>query len=164
MLDLASRGYIAFREEPSGLLGAATRSASTSRRPPATPTTEAQRRLNARRPTARPRRSRSSELRALGRPRRTASSAPDDLPKFGTHVADFDTALEEHVVDRGWFGEAPSKVVARWAGRGVLAIVAGVIALIAGLNIPISGLTLHRRRGDRRRHRGHRLRPGRCRR
>ena len=43
---------------------------------------------------------------------------------------------------RGWFGEKPSKVVARWAGRGTLAIVGGVIALIAGLNIPISGLTL----------------------
>ena len=33
-------------------------------------------------------------------------------------------------------------MVARWAGRGTLAIVGGVIALIAGLNIPISGLTL----------------------
>jgi hypothetical protein len=46
------------------------------------------------------------------------------------------------VVDRGWFGERPSKVVSRWAGRGTLAIVAGVIAVIAGLNIPLSGLTL----------------------
>ena len=43
---------------------------------------------------------------------------------------------------RGWFAEKPSKVVGRWTGRGVLAIVGGVIALIAGLNIPFSGLTL----------------------
>jgi hypothetical protein len=57
-------------------------------------------------------------------------------------VPDFDKALENHVVDRGWFGERPSKVVARWTGRGVLAIVGGVVALILGLNIPLSGLTL----------------------
>ena len=64
----------------------------------------------------------------------------EDLPKFGTHVADFDRALESHVVDKGWFAMKPSKVVSRWSGRGVLAIVAGVVAIIAGLNIPMSGL------------------------
>ena len=67
---------------------------------------------------------------------------PEELPKFGSEVAAFDKALEEHVVSRGWFTEKPSKVVGRWTGRGVLAIVGGVIALIAGLNIPFSGLTL----------------------
>ena len=70
------------------------------------------------------------------------SSRADDLPKFGSEVSDFDAALETHVVDHGWFGEKPSKVVARWIGRGVLALVAGVVAVIAGLNIPFSGLTL----------------------
>ena len=54
--------------------------------------------------------------------------SPTTCPKFGSEVTAFDTALEAHVVDRGWFGEKPSKVVARWAGRGVLAIVAGVVA------------------------------------
>ncbi len=59
-------------------------------------------------------------------------------------MAAFDKALEKHVVDRGWFGEKPSKVVARWTGRGVLAIIAGVVGIVAGLNIPISGLTADR--------------------
>ena len=102
---------------------------------------EAQRRLNARRPTGPAEEVAFRKLRSIG----VADGgfiSPDDLPKFGSDVAAFDTALEKHVVDRGWFGEKPSKVVARWTGRGVLAIIAGVIGIVAGLNIPISGLTL----------------------
>ena len=53
--------------------------------------------------------------RLCGRSRMTGIIEPDDLPKFGSHVAEFDSALERHVVDRGWFAEKPSKVVTRWA-------------------------------------------------
>ena len=96
--------------------------------------------------------------------RRDGFISSDDLPKFGPHVAAFDSALEEHVVDRGWFGERPSKVVSRWVGRGALAIVAGIIAVVAGLNIPIVGPDAHRRGRDRRRDRRRSSCPGRCRR
>ena len=140
MLDLASRGYIAFRDQP-GVLFAGHKVGIDVAPAAGDAGTEAQRRLNQRRPTG------PAEDVALARLRALADGgygfiSPDDLPKFGSHVGEFDTALEDHVVDRGWFGERPSKVVSRWAGRGALAIVAGVIALIAGFNIPLSGLTL----------------------
>ena len=78
---------------------------------------------------------------------------PDDLPKFGDDVDDFDEALERTSSPQAGSREKPSKVVTRWAGRGVLAIVGGVIALVVGLNVPISGPDPDRRRGDRRRDR-----------
>jgi uncharacterized membrane protein YgcG len=140
MLDLASRGYIAFRDQP-GVLFAGHKVGVDVAPTAGDADTEAQRRLNQRRPTG------PAEQVALTRLQALSAGgdgfiSPDDLPKFGSHVGEFDTALEDHVVDRGWFGERPSKVVSRWAGRGTLAIVAGVIAVIAGLNIPLSGLTL----------------------
>ena len=55
---------------------------------------------------------------------------------------DFDKALEKHVVERGWFGEAPSKVTTPLGRARDLAIAAGVIALVIGWNVPISGLVL----------------------
>ena len=141
MLDLASRGLIAFREESGGLFGG--RKVGIDVDPAAGDAeTEAQRRLNARRPTGPAEDTALGRLRTLGAGEAGGVVSPEDLPKFGSDVAAFDTALEGHVVGRGWFTEKPSKVVARWVGRGVLAIVAGAIALVAGLNIPMSGLTL----------------------
>ncbi len=92
--------------------------------------------------SAPPRRSRSTSCAGSGTPANGHFISSEDLPKFGTSVAEFDKALERHVVARGWFDEAPSKAISRWAGRGVLAIIGGVIALIIGFNVPISGLTL----------------------
>ena len=96
MLDLASRGLIAFRED----IGRAARArrqegrASTSARPPATPRS---RPSAASTRDARPVRPRTSRSRSSGRSaaRRTASSAPEDLPKFGSDVAAFDTGARE---------------------------------------------------------------------
>jgi uncharacterized membrane protein YgcG len=139
MLDLASRGLIAFRDEP-GILWQGHKVGIDTAPAAGDPETEAQRRLNARRPTGPAEEVALRRLRTLGTGASFISS--EDLPKFGSEVADFDKALETHVVDRGWFGERPSKVVSRWAGRGGLAIVAGIIAIVAGLNIPFSGLTL----------------------
>ena len=140
MLDLASRGSIAFRDQP-GVLFTGHKVGIDVAPAAGDAETEAQRRLNQRRPTGPAEQVALTQLQALAADGYGFIS-PDDLPKFGSHVGEFDTALEDHVVDRGWFGERPSKVVKRWAGRGTLAIVAGVIALIAGFNIPLSGLTL----------------------
>jgi uncharacterized membrane protein YgcG len=140
MLDLASRGLIAFREDKGGLLGGHKVGIDVD---PAEgdAQVEAQRRLNQRRPTGPAEEVAFRKLRTIGASSDGEFISADDLPKFGSDVAAFDVALEKHVVDRGWFGEKPSKVVGRWTGRGVLAIIAGVIGLVAGLNIPISGLT-----------------------
>ena len=141
MLDLASRGLITFRQDDGGLFGGHKVGIDVS---PAEgdADVEAQRQRNARRPIGPAEELALGRLQTLGRGDDGAFITPDDLPKFGSEVPDFDAALEAHVVKNGWFGEKPSKVVGRWTGRGVLALVAGVIAAILGLNIPFSGLTL----------------------
>jgi uncharacterized membrane protein YgcG len=143
MLDLASRGLIAFREDDGGLFGLGGHKVGVDVNPaPGTADVQAQRALNARRPTGPAEDVALERLRSLGRAAPDDFISAEDLPKFGASVEDFDQALETHVVERGWFAERPSKVLARWAGRGALGFVAGGIAFIAGLNIPFSGLTL----------------------
>ncbi len=139
MLDLASRGLISFREE-KGLL---SHKVGVDVDPPrGDATLEAQRALNARRPTGPAEDVALAKLQTLGAGELEGYITPEELPKFGTYVDDFDRALERHVVDKQWFAEKPSKVVARWTGRGVVALVVGIAVLIIGLNIPISGLVL----------------------
>ena len=116
MLDLASRGLISFRED-KGLLGLSHK-VGVDTDPPREPTTS---------------RRRSGRATPGDRsvPRRTMRCAscaslaetegfiePDELPKFGASVGDFDSKLEDHVVKGGWMVEQPRKVVARWVGQG----------------------------------------------
>ncbi len=139
MLDLASRGKLSFREE-NGLL---SHKVGIDVDPPAgDPTVEAQRSLNARRPIGPAETTAFNRLETLSSDSPDGYITPDDLPKFGTHVDEFDKALERHVVSQKWFAEAPSKVTSRWAGRGILAIVGGVIALVIGVNVPFAGLVM----------------------
>jgi uncharacterized membrane protein YgcG len=141
MLDLASRGLLSFREE-KGLFGLSQKVGIDVDPAKGDEMEEAQRARNARRPIGPAEEVALKKLHALGAGEDDGYITPADLPKFGSSVDDFDKALEQHVVMRGWFAEAPSKVTTRWTGRGVLAVAAGVIALIAGWNIPISGLVL----------------------
>jgi hypothetical protein len=67
---------------------------------------------------------------------------PDKLPEFGSSVSEFDSKLEDHVVSGGWVVEKPSRVVARWVGKGVLAILAGGAGIFLGVNLPASGLVI----------------------
>ncbi|HEY2888279.1 MAG TPA: TPM domain-containing protein [Candidatus Limnocylindrales bacterium] len=143
MLDLASRGLIAFREDAGGPFGIGGHKVGIDTSPAkGDADVEAQRQRNARRPIGPAEQLALNRLETLGVGEDAGFITPEDLPKFGSEVPDFDKALESHVVDRGWFGERPSRVVARWSGRGILAIVGGAVALILGLNIPLSGLTL----------------------
>jgi uncharacterized membrane protein YgcG len=68
--------------------------------------------------------------------------APDDLLAFGKYTSKFNDRLEQHVTSSGWFSMPPGKAIARWAGRGTLAIVGGVVVIIIGFNLPSAGLTL----------------------
>ena len=132
MLDLASRGKLSFREE-NGLL---SHKVGIDVDPPAgDPTVEAQRSLNARRPIGPAETTAFHRLETLSSDSPDGYITPDDLPKFGTHVDEFDKALERHVVSQQWF--------ARGAEQGDHAL----------------GRARHprdRRRGDRARHRGQR--------
>jgi uncharacterized membrane protein YgcG len=139
MLDLASRGEIAFRQEQTGLLHHTTKVGIDLAPAPGDQTVEAQRRSNARRPTG------PAEAVALQGLKGVAEGdllAAEDLPKFGPRVAEFDQALEDHVVDKGWFANKPSAMTKRWAGSGTIAIVAGGGLWFLGANIPMSGLVL----------------------
>jgi uncharacterized membrane protein YgcG len=141
MLDLASRGLIAFRDQP-GILWQAHKVGIDVEPARGDDETEAQRRLNRRRPTGPAEDVAFERLRTLAADDPAWFISPDDLPKFGSDVTRFDKALEDHVVDRGWFAERPSKVTSRWFGRGAIAIGLGIAAIVAGVNIPMSGLTL----------------------
>jgi uncharacterized membrane protein YgcG len=138
MLDLASRGLIGFREE-TGILGLGRKVGIELEPAAGDEMVEAQRARNGRKPMG------PAEQLALRRLRPIGTDdyiEPDELLKFGEAVDDFDRALEKHVVDRGWFAEAPSRAVTRWVVRGVLAIVAGAALLFLAFQIPFSGLTL----------------------
>ena len=141
MLDLASRGLIAFRED-RGLLGLGNKVGIDVGPPKLDAAEEARRALNARRPIGPAEDWAMRELLELGTKSGEGFIEADKLPEFGTSVPLFDSKLESHVVDKGWMVDKPSKVIARWTVKGVLAIVAGAVALIAGINVPISGLVL----------------------
>jgi uncharacterized membrane protein YgcG len=140
MLDLASRGLISFRED-GGFLGIGKKVGVDVAPPSGDAALEAQRARNSRRPTGPAEALALRELQALGAGA-DGYITPDDLPKFGTQVSAFDTALEGHVVARGWFKEKPSQVMASWVLKGSLAIGAGAVAVVAGASIPMSGLIL----------------------
>ena len=135
MLDLASRGLLTFRED-KGLLGLSDKVGVDVDPPGGDAEEEARRRRTRDDPPARPRPSPCGELRTLSSGSDQGYIDPDDLPKFGAVVADFDEALEGHVVDRGWFADKPSKVSLRWTGKGLLASAIGVVALVLGSTCP----------------------------
>jgi uncharacterized membrane protein YgcG len=140
MLDLASRGHIAFREE-RGLLGLRRKIGIQFDPPAGDAATEAQRARNAVRDLG------PAEQVAHGGLRTLAKGAegyidPDELLKFGTSLDDFNESLESHAVKMGWFREKPSKADARWSARGVIAIVLGFVSFWGAINLPSAGLTM----------------------
>ena len=140
MLDLASRGYMAFREEDTGLLGLGRKKAGIQVNPSETAD---QRVIRARRrPLSGAEEYAYTQLSAIADPQSANYIKPDEVLKFGAKVDSFNKKLESHVVEKGWFRDRPSKVRSRWGGRGALAIVGGVIAVIVGFNLPSGGLLL----------------------
>jgi hypothetical protein len=142
-LDLAARGRVAFQAVPdTGLFGGGQPDLGIYTRDSMTQDPVEQARLD--RVRRRPMDEGTTYL--LGRLHGVAGSdgwiAPDEILKLGTHVSTFNSNLERHLVQEGWYREPPGKVVARWAGRGVLAFVVAIVAIIAGANLPSSGLIL----------------------
>jgi uncharacterized membrane protein YgcG len=140
LLDLASRGLIAFRQE-SHLLGLQKKVGIDTALGEPDPLTRARQRRNDARKLGPAERIVEEKVLGLGR-REGGYIEPERLLEIGTFVPTFDRALEAEAVSRGWFREKPSAAVARWRTRGILAGVGGVIAIVAGANIPMSGLIL----------------------
>jgi uncharacterized membrane protein YgcG len=170
LLDLASRGDVAFREEPR-LLGLGRKKLSIDLGSKAAVAAEDDlvagnvdsaprpNQLRAARPDSDLRLAvaRSRIARENRRPMSGAESyllerletladdetvESDDVPKLAGDVSKFEHQLEDHAVKKGWFARRPSSVVGRWRGIGVVEGVLGGIAIVAGLVIPASGLTL----------------------
>jgi uncharacterized membrane protein YgcG len=140
MLDLASRGLIAFREE-KGFLGLGRKVGVVMNPSTTDPETVARHARNAARRLGTAEQLAFKYLDALKKDDE-GYIEPDELLAFGTRVEGFNNELEDHVVERGWFREKPSKAQGRWAVRGTAAIVAGVVAFIGAVNLPSGGLTL----------------------
>lgn len=136
LLDLASRGLLAFREE-KGLLGLRTTVGIETHVADADPVTEAHRVRNGRRPISKAEHHALSRLQSLGK---TGYIKPERLPEFGSAVGTFNQRLENHVVRQGWFKERPTKVVGRWITRAFVVGVLGVVVLVIGFNLPSAGL------------------------
>jgi hypothetical protein len=141
-LDLAARGRIAFQAVPSQALfgGDPDMSIHTRDSMPQDPVEQARLERVRRRPMDGATEYLHRQLHTLGGSE--AYIDPKDLLKLGSDVSGFNTRLESHVVRQGWFREAPSKVIGRWALGGVAALVLGVGTLIAGVNLPSSGIVL----------------------
>jgi uncharacterized membrane protein YgcG len=140
-LDLAARGLIAFRPETHGILKKTTEIGVEIAPPVPGDVAEGARIDRARRrPMDDATRFLDTRLTALGGGERRIE--PDDMLKLGTDVTDFDKRLETHVVEQGWFGEAPGKATGRWILRGIGVLVLGGIGLFAGVNLPSDGLNV----------------------
>jgi hypothetical protein len=140
LLDLASRGEIAFRQE-SHLLGFQKKVGIQTRPAEPDPATRAQQLRNAARPLGPAEELVRDKLAGIA-PGSEGYIEPDALLAFGASVGSFDKALEGEVVARGWFREKPSAAVARWTARAVIAGVIGAIAIFLGASVPSSGVLL----------------------
>jgi hypothetical protein len=64
------------------------------------------------------------------------------LLEFGQTVSGFDERLEGELVQRGWFGQAPGKVMSRWFIVGGVEIGAAILAFFIGSMLPSAGFVL----------------------
>ncbi len=142
LLDLASRGNIAFDEEHTGLLGVHKKVGVDIKPAAADAVVAAQRRRNAARPLGEAENLafRRLEVLALKDPSQPGHIKPDDLVGLSASLGSFDKAVEDAVVDHGWYAEAPTKVRNRWLGRAIVAGLAGGAAVYGGFNLPSNGL------------------------
>jgi uncharacterized membrane protein YgcG len=136
MLDLASRGEIAFRNE-SGLM---SKKVGIQILPPAAQESPDVAR-NRRKPVSPAEHYALAEIRDLDADP-DGYIEPTEILKLGNRVSKFDDALEDEVVAKGWFRERPGKAILRWQGRGAIALIGGVVAFFFGLSIPSAGLVL----------------------
>ncbi|MBA2255481.1 MAG: TPM domain-containing protein [Chloroflexi bacterium] len=135
MLDLASRGELAFIDE-SGKL---SKKVSLQLLEPRT--NDPQLARARRRPLS------EAEEYALGQLHGMPHHADgvisqEDLLGFGASVGDFDRKLERHAVAKGWLRDEPGKVTNRWAGWAFIEVIAGVVVLAVALALGSQGFLL----------------------
>jgi len=137
LLDLASRGELAFEQEEVGRFVKSTKIGMRIEDPV---TTDPRIALNRRDPLG------TTEQWLLEKVTSVAGSdrhlPAEKILELGPRIADFGTRLEKRTVELGWFAGPPSKVKGKWAGLGVAEIIGAVVVLVIAFNLPSSGLTL----------------------
>lgn len=138
-LDLATRGLIAFRPETTGLL---TKTTKVGIEVGPAGSADAVEQMRVSRARGRPMDDATGFLDGrlgslAGHERRIE---PDDMPKLGPDVEEFNKRLEAHVVAQRWFREAPAHATTRWVVRGVVAMCLGGLGVFVGANLPSDGL------------------------
>ena len=139
MLDLASRGEVAFNEEP-GFLGSKVGVELSPVYPDDVKATY-ERSMAARQPLGPAEQLLQRDLAGLDR-ENPGYIAPDELLKLGAKVSGFQATLEDHVVAKGWFREAPRRAMNRWFVVGALVAVAGGLGIFAGFSLESAGFFL----------------------
>lgn len=141
-LDLAARGRIGFRaEESHSLFGGQPKiGIHTVDAAPPDPVEQSRLARVRQRPMDDATAYLLKELRMIGGVEGYIS--PTDILALGSKVGTFNSSLEKHLVDEGWYRESPGKVSGRWSVRGFAAIILGGVALFVGFNLPASGVVL----------------------
>lgn len=140
-LDLAVRGYAGFRAEPGGILGRSPDlGIFTGEAVAGDPAEQARMERARRRPMDPATEYLRGRLAAVAGG--TAYIEPDEITELGQYTPTFNKHLETHLVNERWYRERPTRSSGRWAGRGVLFLVAGIVTLIVGFNLPSSGVVL----------------------
>jgi uncharacterized membrane protein YgcG len=132
LLDLASRGQVAFVAETHG-------KASIDLRTP--DPNDPQLARNRVRPLGDAEQQLAAELSSLGdgQGHIAVDVLQRELPSW---TGSFDSTLESSAVTLGWFTAAPTHVIRRWMAIGILEIVGGSLGLVAGVLLPSSGLAV----------------------
>jgi uncharacterized membrane protein YgcG len=138
MLDLASRGELAFRHD-GGILGFGAKIGIQMTKPN---DDDVHQRLIRRSPLG------PAEHFALDRISAVADEDDDrfidqqHLLQFGKSVSGFNDRLETGAVDGSWFGRKPSSVINRWRGLGIGEFIIGGLAFWGAVSLPSDGLTV----------------------
>ena len=138
MLDLASRGELAFRHD-GGILGIGAKMGIQMTQPN---DEDVHQRLIRRSPLG------DAEQFALEKLTHIAAEYPDayieqqSLLQFGKSVGDFNDRLEAGAVAGGWYGREPSTVINRWRGLAIGEFVVAGLAFWGAISLPADGLTV----------------------
>ena len=138
MLDLASRGELAFRHD-GGILGIGAKMGIQMTEPNQD---DVHQRLIRRSPLG------EAEQYALEKISDVADDDADryvdqqSLLQFGKSVGGFNDRLEAGAVDGGWYGRKPSSVINRWRGLGIGEFVVAGLAFWGAVSLPSDGLTV----------------------
>jgi uncharacterized membrane protein YgcG len=158
LLDLASRGRVAFEEDPDApkedrLAGSdraltirlgekaaeLAREDLTAERGETDAVADARMALEDRRPLGP-----AEELleNALDEIAIGDTIEPSKVPELATQIGPFEEALEAYAVRLGWFAGRPGRSIRRWRVYASLEIVAGGALIVGGFAIPMSGLSV----------------------